>query len=93
MNTLNTVRRVAKNTLSLASAEVITKLLAFVLIIFIARHLQDVGFGKYSLALAFTSFFAIVADPRFSILTIREVARDKELARKYLRNVAVNCSI
>jgi O-antigen/teichoic acid export membrane protein len=84
---LNTVRRVAKNTLSLASAEVITKLLAFVLIIFIARHLQDVGFGKYSFVLAFTSFFAIIADIGFSTLTIREVARDKALAGKYLGNI------
>lgn len=84
---MNTVRRVAKNTLSLASAEVITKLLAFVMIIFIARHLQDVGFGKYSFALAFTSFFAIVSDLGLSTLTIREVARDKSLAGKYLGNI------
>jgi len=86
---LNTVRRVAKNTLSLASAEIITKLLAFVLIIFVARHLQDVGFGKYSFALAFTSFFAIVSDLGLSILTIREVARDNELAGKYLGNISL----
>jgi len=86
---LNTVRRVAKNTLSLASAEVITKLLAFVLIIFIARHLQDVGFGKYSFALAFASFFAIVSDLGLSTLTIREVARDKSLAGKYLGNIVL----
>jgi len=80
---------VAKNTLSLASAEIITKLLAFVLIIFVARHLQDVGFGKYSFALAFTSFFAIVSDLGLSILTIREVARDNELAGKYLGNISL----
>jgi O-antigen/teichoic acid export membrane protein len=80
---------VAKNTLSLASAEVITKLLAFVLIIFIARDLQDVGFGKFSFALAFTSFFAIIADLGFNILTIREVARDKSLAGKYLGNISL----
>lgn len=79
----------AKNTLSLASAEIITKLLAFVLIIFVARHLQDVGFGKYSFALAFTSFFAIVSDLGLSILTIREVARDNELAGKYLGNISL----
>ena len=84
---MNTVRRVAKNTLSLASAEVITKLLAFVMVIFIARHLQDVGFGKYSFALAFASFFAIVSDLGLSTLTIREVARDKSLAGKYLGNI------
>lgn len=84
---MNTVRRVAKNTLSLASAEVITKLLAFVMILFIARHLQDVGFGKYSFALAFASFFAIVSDLGLSTLTIREVARDKSLAGKYLGNI------
>lgn len=86
---MNTVRHVVKNMLSLASAEVVTKLLAFVLIIFIARHLQDVGFGKYSFALAFTSFFAIVSDLGLSMLTIREVAREKELAGKYLGNISL----
>jgi O-antigen/teichoic acid export membrane protein len=77
------------NTLSLTIAEVITKLLAFILVIFVARYLGDVGYGKYAFALAFTSFFAIIADPGFSILMIREVARDKELAGKYLGNISL----
>jgi O-antigen/teichoic acid export membrane protein len=86
---MSTVRTIARNTLSLAVAEVITKLLAFILVIFVARYLGDVDYGKYAFALAFTSFFAIIADPGFSTLTIRELARDKELAGKYLGNISL----
>ena len=60
---MSTVRTIAKNTLSLTVAEVITKLLAFILVIVVARYLGDVGYGKYAFALAFASFFAIIADP------------------------------
>ncbi|MFZ3166128.1 MAG: flippase [Candidatus Methanoperedens sp.] len=82
----DTVQRIVKNTAFLTIAEVVTKGLSFVLIIIIARYLGDVGFGKYSFALAFTTLFSIFSDMGFSTLTIREVARDKSLAQKYLNN-------
>lgn len=72
-----------KNLMSLASAELITKLFTFVITIIIARNLQDTDFGKYSFVLAFTSFFAVISDLGLSTLTIREVAKNKYLANKY----------
>lgn len=86
---MNTIRRIAKNTLSLASAQIITNFLGFILVVFIARYLLDVGFGIYSFVFAFTSFFAIISDLGLTALTIREVARDKELAGKYLGNISL----
>ncbi|MBE8539373.1 oligosaccharide flippase family protein [Geoglobus acetivorans] len=86
---MTTVRRVAKNIIALASAELITKFLMFILIVLIARYLGDVGYGKYSFAMAFTSFFLILSDLGLSTLTIREVAREKELAGKYLGNLSL----
>ena len=83
---MNSVRTIAKNTLSLTVSEVITKILAFILVIFVARYLGDVGYGKYAFALAFTSFFAIISDLGYNTLLIREVARDKSQASKYLNN-------
>lgn len=82
----DTVRRIAKNTAFLTISEVVTKGLSFLLVIIIARYLGDVGFGKYSFALAFTALFSIFSDLGFSTLTIREVARDKSLAQKYISN-------
>lgn len=78
-----------KNIFSLASAEVATKALAFLLVITIARYLQDTEFGKYSFVFAFTSFFAIISDLGLSTLTIRDVARNKELTGKYLGNISI----
>ena len=40
--------------------------------------------------LAFTGIFGVFSDLGLSTLTIREVARDKSSASKYLGNIAVN---
>ncbi|MHA1439874.1 MAG: flippase [Promethearchaeota archaeon] len=78
-----------KNTFWLMLAEGISKGLMFFLTILIARYLGAAGYGKFSFAFAFVSLFAVIADFGLSTLTIREVARDKSLARKYIDNIAV----
>ena len=84
---MNTVQRIAKNTAALFAAQFVVAILGLVLSIFIARSLGDVIFGKYSFALAFTAIFAIFSDLGYNTLLIREVARDKSQASKYLSNV------
>ena len=54
-----------------------------------ARYLGAEGFGILSFALAFTGIFGVFSDLGLSTLTVREVARDKSLAGKYLGNIAV----
>ena len=84
---MNTVQRIAKNTAALFAAQFIVSILGLVLSIFIARSLGAVIFGKYSFALAFTAIFAVFSDLGYNTLLIREVARDKSQASKYLNNV------
>ncbi|MEA1957383.1 MAG: flippase [Euryarchaeota archaeon] len=84
---MNTAQRIAKNTSALFAAQFIVSILGLVLSIFIARSLGDVIFGKYSFALAFTALFAVFSDLGYNTLLIREVARDKSQASKYLNNV------
>ena len=84
---MNTIQRIAKNTAALFAAQFVTAILSLVLTIFIARSLGDVIFGKYSFALAFTAIFAVFSDLGYNTLLIREVARDKSQASKYLNNV------
>jgi O-antigen/teichoic acid export membrane protein len=86
---MSTVRRVAKNTGVLIFADITSKLFSLILVIYIARFLEDVGYGKYSFALAFTALFAVLINLGLNMLTIREVARDKNLAGKYLGNIVV----
>ena len=80
---------ILKNTFWLMLAEGISKGLAFFLTILIARYLGAEGYGVFSFAFAFVALFAVLADFGLSTLTIREVARDKSLARKYIDNIAV----
>lgn len=86
---MSTIKNLIKNGISLALAEMITKFLAFAMTIYIARYLQEVGFGKYSFACAFTLLFSVIADMGLSTLTIRELARDKENAGKYFVNASL----
>lgn len=86
---MSTTTRIAKNVLSLTTGMVISKILLLIITIYIARYLGPVGFGKFSFAFAFTGLFAILANFGFDQLTIREVARDKTLAGKYLDNIII----
>jgi O-antigen/teichoic acid export membrane protein len=86
---MNTIQTTAKNTSVLAISQVITSILGFFLLIYIARYLGEVGFGKYSFAVSFTTLFVIFADPGISNYIIREPARNKNLTNEYLTNVSI----
>lgn len=86
---MNTVRRIAKNTLVLLVAQIASYILGFFYVMYTARYLGVEGFGILSLALAFAGIFGIFTDLGLRILTVREVARDKSLAEKYLGNIVV----
>lgn len=86
---MNTVQKIAKNTAVLFAANVISKLLGFFYIMYTARYLGAERFGVLSFALAFTGIFGVFTDLGLWPLTVREVARDKSLAGKYLGNITV----
>jgi len=90
---MNTARRVAKNTALLLISQAIGKILHFILVIFVARYLGDVGFGKYSFAISFTMLFSVLVDMGLNILITREIARDKSKAGTYLGNALITKSI
>jgi len=86
---MNTVQRIAKNTSVLLVSQIASYILGFFFIMYTARYLGAAGFGILSFALAFTGIFGVFSDLGLSTLTVREVARDKFLASKYLGNIAV----
>ena len=86
---MNTVQRIAKNTGVLLISQIASYILSFFFIMYTARYLGAEGFGILSFALAFTGIFGVFSDLGLSTLTVREVARDKSLAGKYLGNIAV----
>jgi len=84
---MSIVRTVAKNTSFLILAKGISLFLGLILTIFIARYIGAVGFGKLGFAQTFTGLLVILADMGLVPFTIREIARRKELASKYLGNI------
>lgn len=86
---MNTARKIAKNAFWLSAADIINKILSMVVIIYIARYLGTTYFGKYSFAIAFVSMFMFLTDLGLSTVLIRDVAKDRTQARKYLGNCAV----
>ena len=86
---MNTIQRIAKNVGVLGISQVITSVLGFFVLIYIARYLGEVGFGKYSFALSFTVLFVVFSDIGISNLIVREIARNKELTNEYLTNISI----
>jgi len=86
---MNTKRIIAKNTSVLGAAKAISMILGLILAIFIARFIGDANLGKLGFAQSFTAILVIFADIGLSSVTVREIARDKELTSKYLGNIFI----
>ena len=86
---MSAVQRIAKNTTILLVAQVASYLLSFFYMMYTARYLGPASFGILSFAVAFTGIFTVFSDLGLQLLTVREVARDKSLAPKYLVNVSL----
>lgn len=86
---MNTVQRIAKNTIVLLAANVISKVFGFFYIMYTARYLGTEVFGFLTFALAFTGIFGVFTNMGLGTLMVREVAKDKSLVEKYLGNITI----
>jgi O-antigen/teichoic acid export membrane protein len=77
----------AKNTLVTLASQTVYLGLGALVTILLARNLGAGQFGVLIFAINFTGIFAIGADLGLNFLIIREIARDRPLAAKYLGNV------
>lgn len=84
-----TARAVSKNFAVLTVAHILAKFIGLGLFVCLARYLGAVNLGKYSFAVAFTGMFVVLADLGVNTLIVREVARHREEATKYLNNIIV----
>ena len=86
---MSTVRRIAKNAAAMLIAQVLSYVVGFFSVMFMARYLGAENYGVLSFALAFTGMFSILTDLGVGTLAQREIARDKSLTAKYLINLGV----
>jgi len=84
---MNTFQKIIKNIGTLSISYGITYILGFFILIYSARYLGVENFGILSFALAFTGIFGVFIDIGTSMLTTRELARDKSLTGKYISNL------
>ncbi|MFA5339468.1 MAG: flippase [Candidatus Omnitrophota bacterium] len=81
---MESVSRIAKNSLAMMAAEIINKVLALILSIAIARWMGDVKFGQYAFIITLMMLFQIIADIGLDGLVTREVAKQKDRTLAYL---------
>ena len=83
---MNSVRRIAVNTVSLSIAEVVTKVAQFIIFVYVARQLGNAMFGRFNFAYSFSLIAVIFADIGINYMIIREISRKKELLNKFISN-------
>jgi len=86
---MSVARNIARNSAVLMIAQLASYVLFFFSVVYTARYLGPAGFGILSFAIGFTALFAFLPDLGLSVLTVRQVARDKSLAPRYLANVGL----
>jgi O-antigen/teichoic acid export membrane protein len=86
---MNTITRIAKNTAVLIISQIIGYILSFFYTIYLARYLGPTNFGVLTFAIAVTAIFSIVTDFGLSSLMVREIARNKSILRKYVKNIVL----
>lgn len=83
---MGTARIIYKNALYLGAAEVVSKTLQFVVMLYAARLLSQEHFGKFSFALSLSLIAIVLADLGINTLLIREISRNRAMAGKYFVN-------
>lgn len=84
---MTTAQRIFKNFLSLSFAQVISRGLGFVVVIYLARILGADGFGKIGFAQAILAYFMLLVDLGLNTFGTRELARNKEEIQRYVNNI------
>lgn len=84
---MSIARKIAYNAIVNAVTKVASTVLALVAIGFITRYLGASGFGNYSLALTFFSFFGAIADFGLYSVATREISRRGANAEHIMGNV------
>ena len=81
---MNRLESVAKNSFFLLLTKITSHGLYFGLLIYLARYLGTSDFGKLTFAIAFVTIIGLISDSGLKTYVQREVARDYELAPKYI---------
>lgn len=75
---MSTGRGIIKNIFSLTAAEIVSKLLNVIAIVYLGRILGPDGFGKLGFVQSLVSYFIVFAVTGYHVYGIREVAKNRD---------------
>jgi O-antigen/teichoic acid export membrane protein len=78
------VGRAIVNTTMVLAARVVSRLVALVMVIVLARHLGDAAYGRYTTLIAYSALVSVLADLGLSPLYTREAARSPDRIPEFL---------
>lgn len=84
---MNTAQRIVKNIFSLLFSGIITQLLGFIVVVYLARVLGPGDFGKINFAIAIITYFTLIANLGLPLLGTREIARERDKIKDYLGSI------
>lgn len=79
--------KIASNLFSLTSAEIASRALGFLTLVYLGRILNTSGFGILGFATALVSYFILAVNFGFNTYGTREIAKDKSLISKFVNNI------
>jgi O-antigen/teichoic acid export membrane protein len=80
-------QKIAYNTIVQITGKVVTTILSIVLIAYLTRYLGVFGYGQYSTAFIYLSFFGVIADFGFFSILVREISAKPENEEKIASNL------
>lgn len=80
-------KTIFKNFISLSGGELLSKVIAFVTTIYLARIILPEGFGILGYTTAFVSYFLLFIDFGFDVISVKKIANDKSVISKYINNI------
>ncbi len=84
---MNLSTKVAYNTIIQVVSKILSTILGLVAIAMITRYLGQTGFGEYTAAITFISYFAIFADLGLTLVTVQLISQPNANQDKILGNL------
>ncbi|MCJ7458548.1 MAG: flippase [candidate division Zixibacteria bacterium] len=84
---MTTSKKILRNFSFLLGADLITKALGFISVIYLARVLTVEGFGKIEFAQAIIIYFVLLVNQGLDLWGVREIAKGQEKIKEIVNNV------
>jgi len=84
---MQTWKDILHNFISLVSAELFSKLIAFFTTVYLARVITPEGFGIIGFATAFISYFLLFIDLGLDTISLKKISNDQTVVGRYVNNI------